>query len=381
MQHAKRLVIVAGEESGDLHAASLVRQLKATHKHLDIAGIGGKYMQNAGVNLLHDLASVSVTGTSEIIRHLRTFIRAFNDIKAYLKTNKPDLLILVDYPEFNLRLAKFAKRKLGLRIVYYISPQVWAWKAGRIKLIRECIDRMAVILPFEKKIYEEAGVPVSFVGHPLVEKVRPCKDINAGRAALQLPQDARLMALLPGSRMNELERHMPTLVATAQLLYKQFNDLHFVIPVASTINLATVKAHFQHASLPYTLISGKAIETVACSDYVIVASGTASLECALLQKPMCIIYKTSLLTYLAASMVIKVKYLGLCNLLQNQMVVPELLQYDCNPTELSRAMASLINEPDTAKRMQNRLQKISQSLSKEQADSTLYALIEKEMGL
>ncbi len=379
MPPIKRLVIVAGEESGDIHAAAFVRQLTARLPHLNISGIGGKHMQDAGVHLISDLARFGVTGLSEVIRHLRVIRRAFKDMQAHLTANKPDLLVLVDYPGFNLRLAKFAKQVLGIRIVYYISPQIWAWKPGRINTIRDCIDHMAVILPFEKKLYEAAGVPVSFVGHPLMSTVKNCDNINAARKSLNLPQNKRLVAMLPGSRTHEIERLMPVLRDTANKLFKQFNDLHFVIPVASTIDPNVIKSYFANTTLPYTLINGKAIETVACSDCVVVASGTASLECALLTKPMCIIYKASALTAIIAFRVINVKYLGLCNLLQNQMIAPELLQYDCNAHELTRVMIDLLTNDDIKQRMVTRLQRLKQSLSAQSADCTITALIENEL--
>lgn len=376
MQKAKRIVIIAGEESGDFHAASFVQHLKLKHQNLEFSGIGGKHMQKAGVQLISDLARFGVTGLSEVIRHLAVIRRAFKDIKAHLTTTKPDLLILVDYPGFNLRLAKFAKQ-LGIRTLYYISPQIWAWKAGRINVIRECIDHMAVILPFEKQLYEQAGVPVSFVGHPLVETVIACKDIHEARKNLNLPQDKRLIAMLPGSRTHEIQQHMPVLRETAKRLAKQFADLHFVIPVAGTIEPSLIESYFHDTALPYTLISGQAVATVACSDCVVVASGTASLECALLEKPMCIIYKANLLTYLAATKLIKVKYLGLCNLLQNQMIAPELLQYDCNTEELTHIMVDLLTDHEMTERMQARLHQLKLSLSAQQADCSISELIER----
>ena len=379
MPQTKRIVIVAGEESGDVHAASFVRELKANHPNIELSGIGGRHMEAAGVHLISDLARFGVTGLSEVIRHIRVIRRAFKDIKAHLAATKPDLLILVDYPGFNLRLAKYAKHTLGIRVLYYISPQIWAWKAGRIKTIRECVDHMAVILPFEKKLYESAGVPVSFVGHPLVDKVIPCNNIDEARAALNLPKNKRLVAMLPGSRVNEIVRHMPVLRDTATMLHQQLNDIHIVIPVAGTIEPGMIKSYFKDSLVPYTLINGKAVETIACSDCVVVASGTASLECALLIKPMCIIYKASVLTYMATLKLIKVKYLGLCNLLQNEMIAPELLQYDCNPTELTRLLINLLNDDNYSQRMQSRLQQLKLSLSAEQADCSISALIENEM--
>ncbi len=363
-----------------MHAASFVRQLKARHPNLEISGIGGRHMQDAGVHLISDLARFGVTGLSEVVRHFLVIRRAFNDIKAHLTANKPDLLVLVDYPGFNLRLAKFAKEVLGIRILYYISPQIWAWKAGRINTIRDCIDHMAVILPFEKQIYERAGVSVSFVGHPLVDTVKDCDDIAATRKHLGLPQNKRLVAMLPGSRIHEIERLMPVLRDTANQLNRQFDDLHFVIPVAGTINPDVIKLYFSNTTLPYTLINSKAVETVACSDCVVVASGTASLECALLAKPMCIIYKASYITALAASRLIKVKYLGLCNLLQNEMIAPELLQLDCNAHELTRVMIDLLNNDDVKQRMISKLQQLKRSLSNQSADCTITALIEDKLG-
>jgi lipid-A-disaccharide synthase len=377
MQQTKHVVIVAGEESGDQHAAAFVRQLKKDHPDVYISGIGGQHMESAGVHLVDNLARFGVTGISEVIRNIRVLRQVFLNIKAHLKESKPDLLILVDCPGFNLPLAKFAKRTLGIRILYYISPQIWAWKAGRIKLIKECVDQMAVIFPFEKKLYENAGVPVAFVGHPLVEKVTPCLDTKVAREQLGLPQNKRLIALLPGSRGHEIERHMPVMRDTAKLLAHKYEDLHFVIPVAATLKSALIKSYFADTTIPYTLIEGKAIKTVSCSDCAVVASGTASLECALLEKPMCIIYKASLLTYLAASKFIRVKYLGLCNLLQNEMVVPELLQYDCNPIELTRMVIDLLDNPEVSNRMQKRLKEIRMSLSAQQADHTINTVIEE----
>ncbi len=375
MSLTKQLVIIAGEESGDIHAAALVKKLRADSETYQFTGIGGKHLEAAGVDLISDLARYGVTGLSEVIRHARVIRQAFKAIKAHLTANKPDLLILVDYPGFNLRLAKFAKKKLNIRILYYISPQIWAWKANRIETIRACIDQMAVILPFEKKIYQQAGIAVAFVGHPLVENIPQSIDIESTRTRLNLPLNKRLIALLPGSRTNEILKHLPILVTTAILLSKQHRDLHFVIPVAGSLDLNFIKNYFINKELAISFIKEQARQVVACSDCVVVASGTASLECALLEKPMCIIYKSSWLTYFAATKVIKVKYLGLCNLLQNEMVVPELLQDDCNPIELTAMLSSLLTDEEFSNRMIRRLKKIKYSLSAEAADCNVIELV------
>lgn len=378
--HSKKIVFIAGEESGDIHAANIIKQLKTNHPHLQISGIGGRHMQEAGAELVSDLAKFGVTGISEVLRHLATIRRAFKCIKAHLAEQKPDLLVLVDYPGFNLRLAKFAKMKLGIRVLYYIGPQIWAWKAGRIETIKRFVDHMAVILPFEKKIYLDAGVPVSFVGHPLVDKIPPYQDSDALRATLNLPQNKRMIAMLPGSRTNEILRHMPILIESARRLCSAHDDLHIVIPVANTIPFNQIKAYFMDTQIPYTLIQGRAVEVAACSDCVVVASGTASLECALLEKPMCIIYKSSTLSYIAAMKLVRIKFIGLCNLLQNQMIVPELLQYDCNASELIKTILDLLNDPAIIERMRSRLHKLRLSLSNIESERSIYSLIEHELS-
>lgn len=375
MSMPKHIVIIAGEESGDFHAAKMVRELLAAHPNLKISGIGGKHMQAAGVDLVSDLARYAVTGVSEVIRHLYVLKKAFSAIKTHLVTTKPDLLILVDYPGFNLRLAKFAKLTLGLHIIYYISPQIWAWKANRINTIRTCIDTMAVILPFEKPLYQNAGVSVSFVGHPLVDKLPDNESINHIRARLQLPLDKKIVAMLPGSRRNEVEKHMPILAKTALNLARTVKDIHFVIPIAGTLEPDTIRAYFSNSSVSITFIPGQALDVIGSADCVVVASGTASLECALLIKPMCIIYKASLLTYIAAMKLIKVKYLGLCNLLQNRMIVPELLQYDCNTTELTLMIKELLTNQETIDGMKRQLLQLKRSLSAEEADHSIATLV------
>jgi lipid-A-disaccharide synthase len=373
----KRIVVIAGEESGDKHAAELVSRLKKSNPHLEVSGIGGRHMQAAGVTLLSDLARFGVTGFTEVIRHLRVIRKAYQLITAHLKQNKPDLLILVDYPGFNLRLAQFAKKTLGIKILYYISPQIWAWKPGRIKTIQACVDHMAVILPFEKKLYEQHGVPVSFVGHPLVKRIDELLHQKISRERFNLPQNKRIIALLPGSRINEIVRHMPVLSATAIQLSQKYHDLHFVIPIADTIDPSLVQSYWLSQTASCSFVQGHAIEIAQLSDVVVVASGTASLECALLLKPMCIIYKASLTTYLLAIRLIRIKYIGLCNLLQNEMIVPELLQYDCNPKELTKMVESLLNDKDMVQHMQSRLLNLKESLSLTQADHTLDEVVEQ----
>ena len=378
MTSPKRIVIIAGEESGDRHAATFVRELKQTHPHIHISGIGGEHMHDAGVELISDLARYGVMGVSAVFSHLRVILRAAKAIKAHLMQHPPDLLILVDYPGFNLRLAKFVKKNLNTRIIYYISPQIWAWKAKRIHTIKACVDHMAVILPFEKSIYLNAQVPVSFVGHPLIERLRPANPAVT-RATLGLPEQARILALLPGSRVHEIKHHMPILRDCALLLTQRLDDLHIVIPIARTIKPQQIQTYLKNVPFKYTLIQEHSIDVVRCSDAVIVASGTASLECALLQKPMCIIYKSSLLSYALAWYFIQINFLGLCNILQNQMIVSEFLQYDCNAAEIARHMHALLTCLEKSQRLTRRLQQLYQSLTLAAADCSMHELIVREL--
>lgn len=379
MRHPKKVVIIAGEESGDRYGADLATNLLSWDPSLALSGIGGEHMHKAGVQLVSDLARFGVTGFTEVLRHFLTIRSAFKAIKAHLQQEKPDLLVLIDYPGFNLRLARYAKQQLGLPIIYYISPQIWAWKANRIHTIRACVDKMAVILPFEKKIYQQAGVPVAFVGHPLVKAIPHFPDISEVRRALHLPLDRQVVALLPGSRNNEIAHHMPVIVKAATLLMRNKPNLHFVIPVAATIDRHVIENYFAATTINVTIINGQALAAAACSDCVVVASGTASLECALLEKPMCIIYKSSLFTYLAAMKLIKVKYLGLCNLLKNQMIAPELLQYDCNGQELALMIDRLLNDKTAAAAMTAKLKILKQELSAAQADTSINELVKNTL--
>lgn len=379
MTSPKKIVIIAGEESGDMHAAELCQKLLQKDPSLQISGLGGRHLAAAGVELIENITQYGSTGLSEILRHLRFLKKAYDNIKKYLQKNRPDLLILVDYPEFNLRLAKYAKKVLGLHIVYYISPQVWAWKAKRVEIIKAYIDRMAVILPFEKTFYHQAGVPATFVGHPLSKKIPHYPDLHLIKQQLNLPTDKKIIALLPGSRRNEIIHHMPVLVDTMLALNRLRTDLHFVIPRAKTLTPSQVNAYLPENLSNITCLEGQSIPAAACSDCVIVASGTASLETALLQKPMCIIYKGATLSYLIAMKVIRVKYFGLCNLLMNKMVAPELLQYDLNEHELTKMVQFLLNDSTFATRMKRQLNELHQSLTENAADLTIEDLVEQEL--
>lgn len=372
---SKHIVIIAGEESGDAHAAQLVKALRARKPDVHITGIGGAHMERAGVTLISDLARFGVTGLVEIAKHAFVIKKAFKAIKAHLEATKPDVLLLVDYPGFNLRIAAFAKQKLGLKVIYYISPQIWAWKANRMHKIKANVDKMAVILPFEKKLYEEASVPVSFVGHPLIPKISAQKRPIVLQTQLNIGPQQRIIAVLPGSRHNEIAMHMPILAQFIRNFIDVNTDVRFLIPVAETLDPEKIKSYLPHHPSIH-LLKGQALDAIALSHCTLVASGTASLECALLEKPMCIFYKTARLTYAVASQVIRVPYLGLCNLLAQKMIVPELIQDDFNVEELTKTTIELLSNIALRTRMQHDLKILKTSLTASQADCSLIDLVD-----
>lgn len=371
MKSNTHVVMIAGEESGDIYGADIIRNLQKTHPSIQVSGIGGHHMAKAGMHMISNLAEFGVTGFLEVFKYLPVIRKAYKSITEYMKEHKPDLLVLIDYPGFNLRLAKYAK-SLHIPIIYYISPQIWAWKAKRIEKIRAYVDMMAVILPFERDLYIKEKVPVRFVGHPMVDKVQ---DYIA-----HLPQKKKdknvypIIAMLPGSRRNEIKAHMPVLAEAALLLKKEYPNLRILIPVARSVKTEYIAPYFQSSDIQ-PIFMDSALEAMHMSDCVIVASGTAALQCGLLEKPMCVIYKSSVLTYIIALKVMRVKYLSLCNLIMDKMIVPELLQYDCTSAHIVDTIHSLLDDTNRKKRMLKDLHTLHNTLSAAQSECSIEEVI------
>lgn len=375
-QKAPRICILAGEESGDMHAAALVNALRDKRPDAEFFGMGGAHLKNAGVHLYSDIARYGVTGVSEVLRHFGEIKRAFRTIQKKLAEQKPDLLILVDYPGFNLRMARYAKKVLGIPVLYYISPQIWAWKAGRIKVIQKYVDHMAVILPFEKALYHAANVAVSFVGHPVTHK------LPQNIAPLSLPSASKPinLAFLPGSRQHELEAHWPVMLASLEQLWLFYPNMQVHIPVAKTLCKKNLQNRIPSTETRIHLHDGQAIDVANKADCIVVASGTASLECALLCKPMAIIYKTKPLSFAIGMQVAKIRYLGLINLLANRMLIPELVQYDFNVTELVRTVRKLIEDKAYRAYQHHALSALRTSLCEQSADRQLVQIVLEMLG-
>jgi len=288
--------MVAGEVSGDLHGALLMEAIHHIDPEVHFFGVGGERLARGGMKLLYPSQSLSVVGITEVLFKIRSILKALRGLKQSLDQERPDLAILIDFPDFNLRLAKIAHRK-GIPILYYISPQVWAWRPKRVKLIAQWVKKVVVLFPFEVPIYEAAGVDVEWVGHPLLDIVKPTLSKEVAFQRFGLDPKRRIIALLPGSRIHEVKRLLPLLLASAQLLQKEILDLQFIIPLAPGIHETTLSPWMRNISIPVKVVEGWTYDVMNLAELLITASGTATLEAAILGKPMVIVYKVSFLSY------------------------------------------------------------------------------------
>jgi len=336
-------MIVAGEASGDIYGAELVRETLKLAPDLHFSGIGGARMREAGVDTLVDSGDMAVVGLVEVIKHFDVISAAFLKLKHIILNESPDLLILIDYPGFNLRLAKVAK-KAGVKVLYYISPQIWAWRQGRVKKIARLIDHMAVILPFEAPFYEKAGVPVTFVGHPMLDLVNVTMDRSASATSFNLDPGRKIVGLFPGSRRNEIERLLPAIIAAAVKLKERFPEIQFILPLASTLRDDDIVPLLTAAGLEVTTTRERIHDMIRACDAVISVSGTVTLEIALVGTPMVIIYKLSPLTYQLAKRLVKIDNIGLCNIVAGETVVQELIQDQANPTAIAAEIGKLLTD-------------------------------------
>jgi lipid-A-disaccharide synthase len=325
MVRRKKVVIVAGESSGDLYGAKVAEALAALSPQVELYGIGGSEMERRKVKLLFSSSELAVVGATEVLEKMGHIWRAWRQMKRFIRDSRPHLAVLIDYPGFNLRLAKVLKAN-AVPVLYYVSPQVWAWRSGRIKKIAQRVAKMAVILPFEAPLYEQAGVDVEFVGHPLLDILDQGLTRAKARRQLGIAADALFIGLLPGSRQREVKSLLPPLVGAAKILAADFPRCRFMIPRAPAIDREMVQGYIAESGLPIDMVEGRAFEVMKAADLLLMASGTATLEGAIAGAPMVIIYKLSLLSYLIGRMMVKIKCFGLANIVVGRKVVPELLQ-------------------------------------------------------
>jgi lipid-A-disaccharide synthase len=367
-------MIVAGEASGDIYGADLVREALKLDPSLRFFGIGGARMREAGVETLVDSADMAVVGLVEVLKHFDVISGAFLKLKKILFADRPDLLILIDYPGFNLRLAK-AARKAGVKVFYYISPQIWAWRQGRVKKMARLVDHMAVILPFEAPFYERAGVPVSFVGHPMSDLVKVVGERDEAAASFGLDPSRTIIGLFPGSRRNEIDRLLPVIVDAAVLLKKRFPDAQFVLPVASTLHDDDITPQLTAAGLDVAISRERIHDLIRACNAIISVSGTVTLEIALVGTPMVIIYKLSPLTFHLAKRMVKVDNIGLCNIVAGETVVKELIQNEANPGMIADEIGSILTDAGYAGAIREKLAAVRERLGGGGASANVARLI------
>jgi len=357
----KRVFIIAGEASGDVHGANLVKAMAAADPSLSFRGVGGRELREAGVQLLWDAAEVAVVGLLEVARHLLTIARAFRLAINTLRIWQPHLLILIDYPDFNLLVARKAKQ-LGIPVMYYISPQVWAWRSGRVKTIRRCVDRMVVLFPFEETLYREAGVPVSFVGHPFLDAVTVRDREQLGRRLGVSLGGRPLVGLLPGSRQNEVRALLPIMLEAAASLVRRMPHAHFLLPLASTIRADQVRPLLQGRDLPLTVMEGRTHEAIQACELIVAASGSVTLEAAILGTPLVVVYKVHRLSYEVGRRLIRVKHIGLVNLVAGETVAPELIQEQVTAEGVVKEVMGILEDPGRQGWIRSRLEEVRRRL-------------------
>jgi lipid-A-disaccharide synthase len=349
MNRGKEIMLVVGEASGDMHGASLVKALLKRDPSLTFFGVAGDELQQTPFEAVFTVAKLTGMGLLELAGNIKNIIAAYRLLRRALRTRRPSLLILIDFPEFNLRLARLAK-KLGVPVLYYVSPQIWAWRRGRIRQIAQAVDRMAVVFPFEVKLYERHQVPVEFVGHPLLDVVKVTQDRDVALREIGLQQGKPVIALLPGSRRKEIAHHLPVMVDAATQL-KRIQRAQFFCVRANTLERTELQKELNRAGFVIPIVEAGRYDAVNAADLVWAASGTATLETALLEKPMIVVYRVSWITYWLARLLVNVKYIGIANIIAGKPIVPELVQSELSAERLVRESQAILNDHDARQGM------------------------------
>jgi lipid-A-disaccharide synthase len=367
-----RVLLSCGETSGDLYAGELVRELGLRQPGLEVFGLGGERLAAQGGELLAHVKDLGVVGLLEVVSHLRSLRRVFERLLSEVDRRPPDVAVLIDYPDFNLRLARKLRRR-GVRVVYYVSPQVWAWRRGRLDTIRKTVDHMLVIFPFEEALYREAGVPVTFVGHPLVDLVHPPADQRGFLKGLGLDAERPVLALLPGSRPKEIAHNLPPLAGAIERLAGERPELQFLLALAPALSSRTVAGAL--GSLPVRIVANQALGVLASATVSVVASGTATVEAALLGAPMVVVYRLAPLTYLLGRRLVKVPHFAMANLIAGERVVPEVIQRELTPERVAAEVRALLDSSARRERMREGLAEVRRRLGEPGASARAAAIV------
>jgi lipid-A-disaccharide synthase len=378
-EHAPLVMLSAGEASGDRHAAELFRELRVLAPGVRAIGMGGAAMREAGVDLVFDSSGIGVIGLAEIARHYGEIKQALKLMQRTAGERKPDLLICVDYKEFNFRLAKAAKA-CGIKVLFYVSPQVWAWRPGRVKSYGRIIDHMAVIFPFEVPFYEKHDIPVTYVGHPLAGKVKATLCREAALEKFGLSGERPIVGLLPGSRANEIKRLFPVILDSAVRLARDFEGAQFVLFQAPSVADEALQAQLAASGLDLRIIRGQDYDALQCCDAVITVSGTATLEVALTGVPMAIVYKLSPLSYWLGRLLVSIAWIGLPNILAGKAIVREFIQHEATAEHIAAEIGRILREPDYAAGIRRDLAEVREKIGEHNGSLELARLAARMLG-
>ena len=373
-----KVLFSAGESSGDHHAANMFLELKKHQPNIIGFGMGGAKMAQAGIDIRYDSGAIGVIGVIEVLKHYGEIRRALKLMQQLASAERPDLLVCVDYKEFNLKLARYAK-KCGIKVLFYVGPQVWAWRPGRVNTYGNATDMMAVIFPFEPPYYEAEQVPVRYVGHPSVDKVHPQLSKSEDLTLFNLDATQAIVGLLPGSRANEISRLLPVMLKAAEQLKSQFPDVQFLLPQADSISDALLQSYLNQSELAITVVKHQPYDVIQCCDVVMTTSGTATLEIALLGIPMVITYKLSPFTYYLGRLLVNIPFIGLPNIVVGKAIIKELIQHAASPENLVKELSLILTDITYAEQIRHNLEQVKQQLgagggSKNMADLALEML-------
>lgn len=380
MEKSKNILIVCGEASGDLHAAKLITEIKNIYPQVKFFGLGGEKSKQAGVRLYFNMVELAVVGFFEVLKNYKKFKAVFQGLLGEVDKEKPDLAILVDYPGFNLRLAEELKKR-NIPLIYYISPQIWAWGGGRIKTIKRLIDRMIVVFKFEEELYRKHNVPVAFAGHPLLDAIKPKLSRDELLNKLNLNPKELTFALLPGSREKEVKTLLPIMLDTACLIAKSLGDnIQFLILRSAAVKEEIFNNIMKGYRLNAYLISDMTYEGLTACDFALVASGTATLETAILGSPMVILYKVSFLSWALLKMLIKIPYVGLVNVVRGKKVIAEFIQYGAKPRKIADYIIMALGDEGKLKQIKEELACAAVSLGEKGASRRAAQIVVDFLG-
>lgn len=367
------IMILAGEPSGDIHGGHLCRELKNISPGIQLFGMGGPKMEEAGFEVVHRIGDTGVVGFWEVYKELGKYWKIFKKMVAVMEERRPDAVILIDYPGFNIRFARKA-HQLGIKVYYYISPQLWAWGQWRIKKIRRYVDKMLVIFPFEKEFYNSHGIEAEFIGHPLIGTLN--LDLSKEECQKHLGiTSSPVIGLLPGSRRGEIEKILPILIETAKILQEKIPEAKFILPIASIELRPLIEDQLKQTSVKIRTREGSGKEIIVASDLLILASGTVTLEASVYLTPMIIVYKISFFSWLMGKILIKIPFIGLVNIVRGQKIIPEFIQYQAQPEAVAQAGLEILTQPKIRERMIGELKIVRDKLGRPGAATRAAAVI------